>query len=622
MIFLFVLSFQSPSNGVNPFLEEASTRGLNYSTFRNPASNPFGGGIGAIDLDGDGDSDVVLVGSASGVIGLFENNGLGQFSSIQNHGIPADTKYSGVAAGDYDGDGDWDLYLSSWGSQDRLLRNEGSFQFVDVTSAAGIFNTGLAAGVNFSDANADGFLDIFVGNRTTGNHLYINQGDGTFLEQALSYGFSQSHQATFQGLFFDFDRDEDLDFYIANDRGMLDCPNFHNSLFENVGGVYVDITTSSGTESCTDSMNITAEDFTGNGYADLYITSQELGNRLLCNQGDGTFLGLEDAAGVGSYATAWGAYFFDCDNNSQLDLYVCNMAAPNRLYVQDGAWPTQDLGPGLAVADGGMSFCVAGADFDNDGDIDLVLSNGDGPIKLFMNPAQLNGNNFIRFEVIGTGSNQHGIGARVSYNNGLVQSREVFAGSNYKSQNEPTAHFGLGSSSNPGTTTCRWLDGSTRTLTNYPINHDWELVHPSLLTDPNRDGNSDTLDLYFIFDRLGLPFVPGMEWADLDGNGSITSQDIETLLTSLPDPGDCDMNLVSDYRDIFIDGAEDLNRNAVLDVCECLSDLNGDLQVDALDLAQSWLGWHGLGPGDVDFNGIVNVRDMIKIQSEFGACPN
>jgi len=538
MLMLLFAMFQLPiPSGVPlPFTEEAAARGIQYLLNQNWEVVPFGDGVAFADLDRDGDPDIVAVGRADDVPAIYENNGLGFFSErTPGLGLLPIEKVTGVVAADYDRDGDLDIYFSCWGTSNVLWRNNGGFQFTNVTTASGTGDMGQTAGCAWGDYDGDGWLDLYTSNRDGANKLYRNKGDGTFEDMAALLGVEQTDQLTFQASFFDFDQDGDADLYISNDRGVGNCPTFHNALFENQNGNFVDITDAQ-TEACTDSMSVAIGDFSGNGFLDLYVTSTGLGNALLTNQGDGSFLRAENEAGVASMAVAWGSYFFDYNNNGHNELYVANMMHENRLFAHGGTWPCTDLASALNLNDSGQSFGVAGADVDGDGDVDLLLTNRGESLKLLINH-EGEQRNYVRFRVIGQGPDYWAVGARVSLTAGTVSGiAEVVAGSNYKAQNELVLHMGLDGETLIQNVVVSWPGGLNRTLSNLSANQTWTLYPQEKLGDGDQNGIMDPSDVdhfchcFTQISPVGL--LPGCEMMDSDGDGDVDLHDLETFLIS------------------------------------------------------------------------------------------
>jgi len=519
----------------NPFTQEAAARGISYLVSQ--GQEQLGCGVGFADLDGDGDADAVVLGRSDGRVGIYENDGTGHFvDRSAGSGIPLITAASGVTAADYDDDGDVDLHFSNWLASHRLMRNDGGFQFTDVTEAAGIASYGAGTGCGWADYNGDGWLDLYVSNRTgteaspVQNHLFRNLGDRAFADVAPALGVTDGSAPTLLAAWFDFDRDADADLYLGTDHGYFGT--WINRLYANVGGTFVDVTEASGTAAHLDCMGIAIGDYDGNGWPDLYLTNLPFGNLLLSNRGDGTFQDDTAAAGVASYVFAWAAVSFDFDNDTYEDIFVTGVGGPDRLYRNGPSWPFVEMALQMGVADGDPSYCAAAADIDADGDLDLLVSDLNRSIKLYVNHEGQT-RRWAKFAVVGRGHNRFGVGTRVELlAGGRWQSREVFAGSNYKSQNELTLHFGLAGATIIDQIVVTWPGGTTRTLNNYPSNATWKLYPPERLGDP--DGNGiDWRDMLRARQCHTGPgpgnIQPGCEAYDLDGDGDIDDADVAAL---------------------------------------------------------------------------------------------
>lgn len=537
--FLIIFAYQglSLAGGPAPFTEEAQVRGITYLLDQVWEVVPFGDGVAFADLDRDGDPDLITVGRTDGMLGIFENDGSGVFTARSaGPSVSAVVNGSGLSAADYDRDGDLDLYITCWDASNLLWRNDGGFQFTDVTGAAGVGDTGKTAGSAWGDYDGDGWLDLYTSNRESANALYRNKGDGSFEDMAVLLGVDQTDQPTFQASFLDFDQDGDADLYVSNDRGVGNCGTFKNFLYLNENGLFIDITDAE-TEGCTDSMSVAIGDFNRNGYLDLYVTSTGLGNALMVNQGDGSFLRSEAEAGVASMAVGWGSYFFDYDNDGYNDLYVANMSLENRLYRHGGVWPCVNLAENLNLNDAGMSFGVAGADIDGDGDVDLALTNRGEPVKLLINH-EGETRQFARFKVVGLGADYWAPGAWVRLTTGGVsQIAEVVAGSNYKSQNEQTLHFGLDQQDTIDQVDVMWPGGESRTINSFTAGRVWTLYPQEKLGDGNQDGlwnllDADTFCNCFTGQDPGA-ITPGCEMMDWEGDGDVDFQDLAHYLKSL-----------------------------------------------------------------------------------------
>ncbi len=625
------------ASAVEPFTEEAVARGLVYEV--QPYPQPFGNegsGCGFADLDNDGDPDAIILGAVTGSIGIFENDGTGNFinRSFVN-GVPLIPLASGFAAADYDGDGDLDLYITVWTAANVLLRNQGSFQFINVTAAAGVGDAGEGEAASFGDYDGDGWLDLYLCNYTglvldppaPKNVLYRNLGNGAFEDVSVEQGVDDEGYG-FQSVWFDYDRDGDVDLYLSNDRGHLPPLFANNQLWRNDNGNLVNVSAGSGADLGLFSMGVACGDFDGNRWPDLYCTNIagyiDGFNPLFLNQGDGTFVESSEPAGVDLWVTSWGAIFFDFDNDGRQDLYVNTQFASNALFHNDGGFPCAEITLEAGVAgsvgtcplpgDCNASFSSAIADVDSDGDLDLLMNNLGTNVELYINH-EGDLRNSIRFQLVGQAPNHFGVGARVDVRFGSVwQFQEVLAGGNgYLGQNELTLHFGADQAGTADEVLVSWPGGkTTRTLTNMPVGHTWQLFPPEDLG--NADGNNtiDLADFGVMSACYGAAVQPGCEVMDLDGDGTIGMSDFEAFLKIYDGPlYDCDGNLQFDLLDIILDTGLDADGSGIPDGCEAGGDLTGNGVVNAADLALLLGAWGACDcPADITGNNIVNAADL------------
>jgi len=538
---LCTIATTAPASGLQSFTDEAYQRGIVYLT---PYSLTSGRGVAFVDLDDDGDADFVALGGVTGQIGVWENDGTGHFiDRSATTGMPILADASGISAADYDRDGDLDLFLTTYETAHRLLRNDTGFTFTDVSAGAGVHDVRSAFGSGWADINNDGWLDVYVANRPQLNQLYVNQGDGTFIDMAVELGVDRGDDPSFQGTFFDYDRDGDADLYVANDKGYTcDSTDWRNRIFENTGRGFIDVTDAMNAGACIAAMCIAIGDIDRNGYADVYCTNLPFGNVLQLNSGHGMpFIDAAPQYGVIANELGWGSVFIDYDNDAQLDLYVCNVHTNNFLYHNHNGDACQELGWLLGVASTGRTFCVATADVDLDGDVDMAIQEEDGIIKLYINNEGAQRPS-VRFDVHGEHGARHAIGAVIDARIGsMTLVREVIAGSNYKSQNELRQTIGLGDDVTMiDEVGIMWPGGTIRTVANVPAGQTWALLPPDRLGDTNADGDVDVDDLLHVINayhpRSGT-IEPGQEALDLTGDWSITLDDIIAVVARLQKGG-------------------------------------------------------------------------------------
>jgi enediyne biosynthesis protein E4 len=551
-----------PPADISPFTEEAIARGLIYEVqqFNGPTQQGQGFGVAIADLNGNGHLDIILMGNGAGIVGFFENDGNGNFTdrsyTIEPNRLPAPKlvlpKASGIATADFTGNGLLDIYITQQHNHPNvLLRNDGDFNFTDVSLAAGVANAGWGEAAAWGDFDNDGWLDLYVVNYTLPslqdspvhrNKLYRNRGDGTFEDIGAGLGVDD-HGVGYSVVFSDINRNGWLDLYVVNDRGHQPPIYRPNQSWRNIGGQFENTCASSGLCLGLWSMGVAAGDVTGNGYPDFYVTNlphpsgYNGWNPLLINQGDETFTEECSEADVCNLAFSWAGIFFDYNNNGWLDLYVCNQGADNRLYANDGHFPFADIAPLVGVAETpGYSFNAAVGDLTGNGALDIVLndSGSDGKprnVALYINHEGTK-RNWARFNVVGYAPNLHAIGSNIEITaGGHTQWRELYAGgNNFKSQNELVYHFGLGEADILDTIVVTWPGGATtRTLMNYPANRTWTIYPPEMLGDANGDGVIDGADLLALLSAWGQ-VLPRNEVIDMNGDGVIDGQDLIALL--------------------------------------------------------------------------------------------
>ena len=496
---------------------------------------PLGGGAAFLDYNNDGFQDIYFVNGADlppppkGQSGgnepprnaLYRNNGDGTFTDVAETAGIADTGYGmGCAVGDYDNDGFPDLYVTNFGAN-VFFHNNGDGTFTDVTTQTGTGDARWGTSCAFVDYDNDRFLDLYVTNyvkytiesdQVCTNKgvrvycdprlyegeldiLYHNNGDGTFTDVTESAGFSE---ATGRGLALawgDYDDDGDMDVYIANDADQ-------NFLYRNNGdGTFTEVSLAAGVGFSEDGeaengMGADFGDYDNDGLLDLGVTNfQGQTNTLYHNEGDGLFSDVSYASKIGTISLpylAWGVGFCDYDNDGYQDLFIANghldenvqafnatgfYEQPNLLFRnnRDGTFDEVGLDSGSGMRLEKVSRGFAYADYDNDGDLDLLVTNLKGTPDLLENKGGQN--RWLTLKLIGTRSNRDAIGARVKVTVGnLTQIQEVRSGSSYLSQNDMRLHFGLGEHRQIDLIEIRWPSGLLERLEGVEANQILRLV--------------------------------------------------------------------------------------------------------------------------------------------------
>ena len=484
----------------------------------------MGSGVAFLDYDNDGWQDILLINGKDwpgrkgrrSTMALYRNDRDRTFTDVTRKvGLDIELYGMGCAAGDYDNDGWVDLYVSALGP-DRLFRNKGGNTFEDVTRKAGLDNPEFATSVAWLDYDRDGNLDLLVTNYVkwsietdlhcsldgvnksyctpesypgVSSRLFRNQGDGAFADVTRKAGLLDSTSKALGVAVFDAQDDGWPDLLLANDTQP-------NKLYINrKDGTFRDEGISAGVAFSEDgtvrgAMGVDAADYDGSGLASLVIGnfSNEMLN-LYHNEGQGLFVDDAPTSEVGQSSLltlAFACFFFDFDLDGKLDIFVANghvendinkvqrrvsYAQPPHLFHNQGKGFVEvahrvgtDFGK-PRVGRGG-----AYGDYDNDGDLDLLMTTNRGPAVLWENQRH-NGNRFLRVRTVGTSSNRDGIGAKVTLQlAGGRLWRRVKSGSSYCSQSELPVTFGLGRSDKILSLEVAWPSGSVDKLTNLDPN--------------------------------------------------------------------------------------------------------------------------------------------------------
>ncbi|MFC4874699.1 CRTAC1 family protein [Negadavirga shengliensis] len=486
----------------------------------------FGGGAVVFDYNNDGWEDVFITGGIEDDQ-LYMNKGDGTFENVYDKsGLRTKEKYvtQGAISADVNRDGWRDLFVTTIKLKDSkdpipraanlLYINNGDGTFRDATAEYGLDkHLTFSTGAMFGDVNQDGFPDIFVGNyfkmfdgklhimndaiivgsnQMAEGLLLINNKGKSFEDRYTSYGLDFKGFG-FGGVLTDYDNDGDLDILVNHDFGYKSTPNqlldnqYPKARLQEIGdSLDMDLP--------INGMGVAVGDYNNDGYLDYYFTNIRA-NPFMVNQGPGKpFLNKNEELGIKinmireegrpNLPISWGANFADFDHDTDLELFVANGALnpevfplPNYYFdLVDGQYVNKASQKG--VGDRGLSRGSVVFDYDNDGDLDLLVVNqspvNDGlpeisPTLLFRNDSAAG--NWLKVELKGVKADLNGIGSRVEVSMGnLTMIREIDGGSSHLSQNSVIAHFGLGAATQVDTVKIRWLGGSEQVLLNQRAN--------------------------------------------------------------------------------------------------------------------------------------------------------
>jgi enediyne biosynthesis protein E4 len=497
----------------------------------------LGSGCAFLDVDGDGWQDVFLVNSKSwpgrsstpSYPSLYRNNHDGTFTDITRRaGLAVEMYGLGVAAADYDNDGRVDLYVTALGAN-HLYHNLGG-RFVDVTSASGTVDGGFSTSAAWFDYDKDGRLDLFVAHYVEwspqkdlfctidGTHksyctpesytgasptLLRNRGDGTFENVTARAGLKDPSSKALGVTVLDFDGDSWPDLFVANDTQP-------NRLYRNNrNGTFTDVAVPAGVAFneagvARAGMGVDAADYDRSGRESLVIgnfSNEMMG--LYHNEGNGLFIDEAAVAGIGRpslLTLTFACFFFDYDLDGWLDIFAANghvaddiqavqknvtYAQPPHLFRNAGRGRFEEVTrqSGRALLEPIVARGAAFGDYDNDGDLDVLISTNAGRPRLLRNDGG-NANHYLTVKTIGTLSNRDGIGAKITVKvSGAMtpstMSRTVKSGSSYLSQSQLPVTFGLGAAAAVERVEVEWPSGRKDALSNVRANQTITMQEPA-----------------------------------------------------------------------------------------------------------------------------------------------
>lgn len=475
------------------FTNQTAAAGIDASTRIFEVNIILGGGVVA-DFNGDGWQDIYYPTGSNGPDKLYINNTNGTFSDQAAAWGLTEVHYSSAAAvGDYNGDGLPDIFVTCFGpgptpamSSHHLYRNTGS-GFIDEGVTAGVNQCSTVEpdgwGGSWGDIDLDGDLDLMISgfvDRMTGNCLMRNNGNGTFTDITEASGLTPGIQglAGYTPHFADMDNDRYPEIIWIGD--------FSTSLYyiNNRDGTFTDFTAGSNTSMDNSEMGMAVGDWNEDGLFDFYVSTIGT-NNMYINQGNHQYINDSDSAGVTMGGFGWATISFDMDHDGGFDLVNVAQVGVNAVFLNrfSGSGASfEEVGGDIGMGFHSDGRGLANFDYDNDGDQDVIFFPGGQPIILMRN--ELNGDdiNWLRIFLDRDGTSNipsQGIGSRISITvDGQTRIDRIDGGSNYLSQSEMSAHFGLADKTMVDTVRVDWSNGMITELHNVAANQTMTLQPP------------------------------------------------------------------------------------------------------------------------------------------------
>ncbi len=509
------------------------------------------------DFNRDGYQDLYVLGGGVASDALFINNGDGTFTNrTVEWGVDEKHMSVGIAVGDYDNDGWLDVFITNYGPNGELpkphkhllYRNLEGKGFADVAAAAGVETTSPTKpdgmGAAFGDYDLDGDLDLYVAGwlkNAGGNLLFRNNGNGTFTNVTNASGLSAPIMRGFSPTFADMDGDFYPELLIAADFGTS------RYYINNKDGTFTFANATAGTGLEGNGMGSCIADVSGDGLPDWYVTSiftpqpqggiPGTGNMLYINQGRNVFIEQGGAAGVKDGGWGWGAVAVDLDHDGRVDLTEVNgwpfddefINENCKLFLQQRPGSYAEIATSCGFVNAKQGRGVFNLDYDSDGDQDIVVDSYKDTLMLLRNDLSGPSRNWIRVFLDTSGNNRlapDGYGARIRIlANGSMQTRQILGGSRYLSQGELSAHFGLGGSDLVDLLRVDWPDGTSIELPHVPANQTLT-IYATDLCDLDADTRVNGADLGHLLSRWGEEGPIG----DLNADHIVDELDMALLL--------------------------------------------------------------------------------------------
>jgi len=623
VISVFVIS-QTFSQG---FSDQSTFSGVGFVHAGHPQSYdmPMGAGSAWLDYNNDGYLDLYVV-NRIGANKFFENNGDGTFTEKASTLNIEDSSHDGAAivVGDINNDGYQDIYLANSDENVMFLNNQGT-SFSDITTSSGLGTLGpnRSTSGSFGDFNNDGYLDLFVTHHVgivstsigdVRDYLYFNNGDKTFTDVSNHLAISNLEDPSFASSWTDYDKDGDQDLIVITDCPFNPVfPSNGTLVFKNGGGTdpivdwkFFEEGFNLVEDDCANGMGIGIGDYNRDGYMDLVYSN--IGPARLFKNNAGVFES-QDTAGVSTQPAehfSWGTSFMDFDNDGWSDIVMAvgalglegtdvDSTQECNFFKNNGDETFTEIANSLGIDDDARTRSIVHGDYDNDGDLDLLMLNFDGDVRLMRND-EINTNYWLRIKLRSKKSAPDGIGSwiEVRTNDGVKQYFEMRSGSNLGGGDEIMAHFGLGTATSIDSIKVSWMSGEESILTNVSVDTILTIKEPS-------------------------PYIYVRKGATGDDDGSDWANAYSELSTALTLASFGDSILVADgtYYPTL-----DLNENIAFDMKDNVHIFGGFPATGGTFLERDLIGLNTILSGFIGDNNASNERsyNVVQVSGSVTSC--